>query len=185
MCQNYKSERGCINGKRCYFPHVETEKNPNKMSTKGGAERSVARLKETICVSRDPRPGKSVLRKEGALRSNRAVKFSKDTWHKKIGKDRVHREVLSTSVGLMSVILARPSLRRGHLARRKMRPQSSMGIGENIFTSSRVRTRLRSSLLSKSRQRRRLLQNYQEREKICGRFRSFNAHSEQNGFELR
>ena len=124
------SERGCTNGKRCYFPHVETEKNPNKTSTNGGAKGSVARLKETICVSRDPRPGKSILRKEGALRSNHAVKFSKGTWHKNIGKERVHREVLSTSVGLMSVILARPSLRRGHLARRKMRPQSSIGLAE-------------------------------------------------------
>ena len=127
------SERGCTNGKSCYFPHVETEKNPNKTSTNGGAKGSVARLKETICVSRDPRPGKSILRKEGALRSNHAVKFSKGTWHKNIGKERVHHEVLSTSVGLMSVILARPSLRRGHLARRKMRPQSSIGLAEEYL----------------------------------------------------
>ena len=91
MCQNYKSETGCKNDKRRYFRQVETEENPNKKSKNGSAKGSVALLKETIqlgCVSQNPRPGKSFLRKEGALRSNHAVKFSKGTCHEIKNRER-------------------------------------------------------------------------------------------------
>ena len=33
------------------------------------------------CVPQDSHPRKSILRKEGKLGSNHAVKFSKGTWH--------------------------------------------------------------------------------------------------------
>ena len=67
----------------CYFRHVEAEKH-SKKSKKGGAKGSVALLKESIqlgCVSQDSHPRKSILRKNGKLGSNHAVKFSKGTWH--------------------------------------------------------------------------------------------------------
>ena len=53
-------------------------------------------------------------------------------------KEWVRREVLSQSVRLMSVILARPNSRIDHmwmetLAPRKMRPQSGVGLGEHFF----------------------------------------------------
>ena len=57
---------------------------PNKRSKKGGRKGSVELLKESIqlgCVSQELRPRKSILWKEGALRPNHAVHFSKGTWH--------------------------------------------------------------------------------------------------------
>ena len=86
VCQNYKSETGCIYGNRCCFRHVEADEKPNKKSKKGGAKGSVALLKESIqlgCVSQDSHPRKSILRKEGKLGSNHAVRFSRSTWHQK------------------------------------------------------------------------------------------------------
>ena len=64
------------------------------------------------------------------LGSKHAVKFSNGTW-----KERVHREVLSKSVRLMSVVLARRNSRKDHMGDldpRTIRPQSSVGLGENI-----------------------------------------------------
>ena len=92
MCQNYKSETGCINGGKCFFRHVEAEGKPSIKSKKGGAKGSVATLKESAqlgSVSQDSHPGKSSLREEGKLGSKHAVTFSKATWHqKKSGKKR-------------------------------------------------------------------------------------------------
>ena len=55
VCQNYKSEKGCVCGNKCHFRHVEAEGKANKGSKKGGAKGSVAILKETfsigLCVS--------------------------------------------------------------------------------------------------------------------------------------
>ena len=34
VCQNYKSEKGCIFGDKCHFRHVETEGKPNKNQRK-------------------------------------------------------------------------------------------------------------------------------------------------------
>ena len=53
-CENYKSETGCICGKKCHFRHVAAEEKPCKKSKKGGAKGSVAILKEFLqlgCVS--------------------------------------------------------------------------------------------------------------------------------------
>ena len=49
VCQNYKSEKGCIYGKKCFLGHVEAE---------GKAQQTV---KES-CVSQDSYPRKSILR---------------------------------------------------------------------------------------------------------------------------
>ena len=68
----------------------------------------------------------------------------------KFSKERVHREEFSKSVNLMSVVFARPSLRRGH----KRKPSTNKdalaeqhGTWRRIFTSSNIRTRQRSSLI--------------------------------------
>ena len=74
------------------FRHTEAGGQPSKKSKKGGAEGSVALLKETIhlgCASHDAPQRKSVLRESGKLGSNHTVKFSKattrpvKTWEKK------------------------------------------------------------------------------------------------------
>ena len=77
MCQNYKSETGCI------FRHVEDEEKPSKKSKKGGAKGSVVILNTQLgCVSQDSYPRKSILRERGKLGTKHAVTFSKSTWHK-------------------------------------------------------------------------------------------------------
>ena len=84
VCQNYISETGCRHCKKSNFRHVELEVKPNKKSEKGGAKGSVAMLKDLTqmnCVSQDPHPKKSILRKEGQLGSIRKVQFSRSTWH--------------------------------------------------------------------------------------------------------
>ena len=58
------------------------------------------------CVSQDSCPRKSILREEGKLGSKRAVKFSKGA-DEKNRERKVHREELSKSVNLMSVVLPR------------------------------------------------------------------------------
>ena len=111
VCQNYKSETGCKYGRTCFFRHVEAEEKPSRKSKKSGAKGSVALLKESTqlgCVSQDSYPRKSIPREKGKMGSKHAVKFSKGTWHQqKIRKKRVHREELSQSVPLVSVVLAR------------------------------------------------------------------------------
>ena len=118
-CENYKSETGCMYGKRCHFRHVEAEETPSKKSKNGVAKGSVALFKESSqlgCVSRDSHPRKSILRKEGKLgfESRRQLLQGHEAPTKKYGKERVHREGSFKSVNLMSAILALRSLRRGH-----------------------------------------------------------------------
>ena len=99
-------------------------------SKKCGRKGSVELLKESIqlgCVSQEPRPRKSILWKEGALRSNHAVKFPKAPGTKqKLGKERVHREESFKGVNLMSAVFAHPSLRSGH----KRKPCTKKGCAE-------------------------------------------------------
>ena len=95
VCQNYKSETGCIHGRKCFFRHVEAEGKPNIKSKKGSAKGSVANMEESTrlgCLSQDSYPRKSILREKGKLGSKHAVKFSEGTWHQKIGKETVHRQ---------------------------------------------------------------------------------------------
>ena len=81
----------------------------------------------------------------------------------KFRKERVHREEFSKSVNLMSEVFARPSLRRGHKRKpctKKDAPAEQHGTWRKMFTSSKIRTKLRFTLLLKPGQRWRLLQNY-------------------------
>ena len=151
VCPNYKSEKGCIHGDKCHFRHVEADGKPNKKFKKGGAKGPVAILKEFLqlgCASQDSYPRNSILREPGMLGSKHAVKFSKGTWHRiKI------RERKGPSRGIIQKCAPherRPCAPkfedRSHeetLHPRKMHPQSSVGLGEKLFTSSRIRTKLR------------------------------------------
>ena len=97
VCQNYKSETGCICGRKCFFRHVEAEENPSKKSKKDGAKGSVALLKDAMqlrCVSQDSYHRISILQEQRKMGSKHAVNLSKSTWHQiqKFGKARVHRE---------------------------------------------------------------------------------------------
>ena len=80
---------------------------------------------------------KSLLCEQWKLTSKHVVKFSKDTWHqKKIGKQRIHREELSKSVRLMSVVLARQNSEKGRMRRLCNKNDTFveyLGLHENIY----------------------------------------------------
>ena len=70
----------------------------------------------------------------------------------KLVKERVHREEYPSVLRLMSVVFARSNSRRDHMRRRctkKDAPAEQRGIWRKIFTSSRIRTKLRFTLLLK------------------------------------
>ena len=99
MRLNYQSEKGCVYGDRCN----------KKSKKKGGAKGTVALFQESAqmgCVSQDSDSRKSIQHEPRMLGSKHAVKFSKGLLapNQNFGKERVHREVLSKSVNLMSVV---------------------------------------------------------------------------------
>ena len=129
---------------------------PSKKSKKSGVKGSVALSKESIqvgCVSHHSYPRKSVLREEGKLGSNHAVKFSTGTWHHlKIRERKVHREAPFRSVNLMSATRAPPSLRTGHKTKpctKKDAPAEKHGTWRKVPTNSKIRTKPRFTLLLK------------------------------------
>ena len=66
----------------------------------------------------------------------------------------VYREVLYKGVRLMSVVLARQNSRTDHMRRpctKNDAPAKHRGIWRKTFTSSRIRTKLRSKFLVKQR----------------------------------
>ena len=68
---------------KCFFKHVEADGQPSKKLKKGGAKGSVACRSPynwVACLKILIRE-ESILRNEGKLGSNRAVTFSKGTWH--------------------------------------------------------------------------------------------------------
>ena len=74
-------KRSCKNPlwENCRFRRLAFGEKPNNKSKKGGAKRSVAMVKELTpmnCVSQDPHPKKSILRKEGQLGSIHRMQFS-------------------------------------------------------------------------------------------------------------
>ena len=119
---------------------------PSKKSKESGVKGSVAFFKESVqlgCVSQDSHPRKSTPRQEGNLGSNRTVKFSKGTWHhKKIGKERVHREASFKSVDLTNAIRALPDLKTKRCTK-KDAPAQKHGTWRNMSASSNIRIKLR------------------------------------------
>ena len=123
-----------------FFRHVEAEEKPNKKSKKYCAKGSVALIEGVCtigCVSQEPYPRKFILREQGKLESKHAVKFSKGTWHQiKIRERKGSSRGIIQSVRLVSVVLARLSLRRGHMRKpctKNDAPRSGMELGENIY----------------------------------------------------
>ena len=117
-----------------------------------------------LCVSRSSSE-KSILRNEGKLGSNPAVKFSKGTWHHKKNRERARN--YSKSVNLMSIVLARLSLRRGHkketLHQERCARRAACDLAKNIHKIKNA-GELRIILLLKLRWRRRILHSPQKNE---------------------
>ena len=70
----------------------------------------------------------------------------------KFGKERVHREKISKSVRLMSVVFARQNSGKDHMRRpctKKDAPAKKHGIWRKLFTIPRIRTKLLYILLLK------------------------------------
>ena len=149
VCDTHTSQSGCKYGEKCQFRHNDAEETPSKKSKKGSAKGSVALLKESPncgCVSQDSYPKKSILRKVRKMGSNASaghtVKFSGGTWHQiKI------RERKGPPRGIIQK--CEPHERNpcaprfegrsheGHLKASELGPQSSVGLGEKHFTSSK------------------------------------------------
>ena len=125
----------------CFFRRVEAREKPAKSQRKVVLKRSVASLREIL------------------IREN-LFHVNQEHWEQntpsniprapgdkpKIGKEWVHREELTKSMS------------------RKVCPQSSVGFGQQIFTSSSIRTKLRAVFLLKQKKCRHLLQKDQGRD---------------------
>ena len=141
VCQNYKSETGCINGKKCYFRHVEAEGKAQQEVKERWCER-IGCLVEGVCtiglcVSRFSSENIcSTERRKIRIKSRRQILQEHVAPKKKCWKERVHLEELFKSVNFMSVVLARLSLRRGHDGKpctKKDVPKSSMDLAKHIY----------------------------------------------------
>ena len=99
-------------------------------------------------MSQDSHPRKSIPREEGKLGSQIVLSNSSRICGttSKFGNERVHREELSKIVNLMSVVVARLNLRKGHKRKpctMKDAPAEQHGAWRKLFTSSRMREKLR------------------------------------------
>ena len=186
VCQNYKSESGCKFSDTCLFSHTEADGQPSKKSKKSGGKGSVALLKECKqlgCVSQDTEPSMtSTPRKGGKLGPNRAVTFSKGTWHHK------KRERKGPWQG--DIQKCEPQERNacapkfggqdtsGNFATRTMRPQRSMGFGEKCLLAQK-KGQGHVLLAHRSMGTASTLFEETRGETLCGRFWSIDAHAEQ------
>ena len=145
MFLNYKSDSRCKHDDKCRFRHVE----PSKQSKKSGAKGSVALLTESTqlgCASQDCHPKQSIPRKEehwdqitpsNSPRARGTIQ--------KLGKEMVHREDLSQSVNLTSVVRALPDLRKGHKMKPRTKKDSPAEWAWDLAKSVRKRTNTEKS----------------------------------------
>ena len=120
-----------------------------------------------VCLKIPVRENLFYVNLENWLKTRRQILQRRLAPNKKIGKEGVHREELSKSVNLMSVVLARQNSGKDHMRRpctKKDAPAEYHGIWRKIFTSSRMRTKLRFILLKKQRWCRLLLRKIQRSE---------------------
>ena len=145
-CVRITSSKKDVHGNKCHFRHVEAEGKPDKKLKGGGAEGSVAILKESIqlgCVSQDSYPRKSIQREPGILGSKHAVKFSKGTWHHINFRERkgpsqgIIEKCEPHERGPCAPQFEDRSLERD-LAPRKMRPKRSMRRGEKCLQAQEL-----------------------------------------------
>ena len=155
VCHTHTSHSGCKYGEKCQFRHNNAEETPSKKSKKGSAKGSVALLKKSPncgCASQDSYPKKSILQKVRKKGSNASaghtVKFSGGTWHQI--KIRERKGPPRGTIQKCEPHERNPCAPRfeersheGHNKARELGPQSSVGLGEKHFTSSKIRTRPR------------------------------------------
>ena len=110
-CVLITSLKKVVHGDKCHFRHFEAKGKPNKKSKKGGAKDRVVYLK--ILIRECP----FYVNKGDRDRSTPSNSSRAPGTKSKFGKERVHREVLSKSVRLMSVVLARRNSRTDHMRR--------------------------------------------------------------------
>ena len=151
MCQNYKSETWCIYGRKCFFRHVEAEAKFSKESKKGGAKGSAALfvylkilIRETLLYT---------WKGEIGIKTRRQILQGHVAPTKKSGRKgsiaRYYPKVCASWAQSLRAKFRR-RITWGDLAPRKMRPQSSMGFGENIHKLKNG-TKLRFIFLLKQR----------------------------------
>ena len=142
VCQNYKSEKGCVYGNKCHFRNDEAEGKPNRRSKKGGAKGPVATLKESIqlgCVSQDSYP-----------------RNSKGTWHQV--------QIRETKGPSRGIIQKCAPLERSHCApkfgeisheetlhQERCARKAAWDLAKNIYRLKHSDKKLRSILLLKQR----------------------------------
>ena len=155
VCHTHTSQSGCKCCEKCQFRHDSAEETPSKKSKKGSAKGSVALLKKSPncgCVSQDSYPKKSILQKVRKKGSNASaghtVKFSGGTWHQI--KIRERKGPPRGTIQKCEPHERNPCAHRfeersheGHRKARELGPQSSVGLGEKHFTSSKIRTKPR------------------------------------------
>ena len=131
------------------FPTCWGRRKPNKKSKKGGAKDQFVYLRSlhnwVVYLKILLRENISTLSWKIGIETYRQILQRHLAQTFKFGKERVHHEVLSKSVRLMSVVLACRNSRKDHMRRpctKKDAPAKQRGIWRNIFTSSRTGTKL-------------------------------------------
>ena len=119
-CQNYKSGTGCNFRRICFFQTCWGWGEAQQKVNKRWCERITCIVDGVhtlgLCNSRFfSEKVNSTWKREIGIKTRRQ-NTPNCTWHqlKKIGKERIHREELSQSVNLMSVILARQNSEKDH-----------------------------------------------------------------------
>ena len=155
LCLNYKSESGCKYNDKCHFRHVGADEKPSTKSKKSCAKGSVAFFKKesiqlSVCLK--TLIGENLFYgKKGPSRG--IIQKCVPQWAKS----------LRTQVG--------GEVTRRHLAPRKMRLQSSMGLGETCLQIQKIRIKHCFSILLKTGQQRRPFQNLGKDFKLFGESR--------------
>ena len=156
VCQNYKSETGCKFGRICFFWHVEADEKPSKKSKKGSAEGSVALLNESAqldCASKILFRESLFCVKKGKLGSKHAVRLSKCTWHQIKTRERQgpSRGIIQKCEPHERRLCATKFGKRSHEDTFHQERCARRGAWDlaNMNTSSRMRTKLRFTLLLK------------------------------------
>ena len=91
VCENTKFVSGCKVGDQCLFRQTEADRQTSKKYKKSGGKGLVAVLKESVqlgCVSQDPYPTKSLVRKRGktGIKSQRQILQGRVAPHNNSGK---------------------------------------------------------------------------------------------------
>ena len=141
------------------FRHVEAEEKPSKKSKKGGAKGSVALLKESAqlgCVSQDSYPRKSI-----PSNSPRALGTHKISGKK--GSRGVNQECEPHERNPCAPRF-KERTQDETLHQEKIRPQSSMGVGEKCLQAHKTNKVTFYSPIEAKWQRQRPLHNLQRNE---------------------